>query len=337
MINNAMLGALVGDAAGATLEFIGQEITEEMALNAMKMPGGGPIRVGPGQITDDGELTLALWQALTNSRLNNYDALYKSMIREYAKWYESAPFDIGRTCSFAFEAAYEAVTDSNNNLTAEYVDNIHDIVNRFNEISEANGALMRSTAIVTYVINYESDIIEDMLHISDMDCSLSHPNQVCKDANKIYLFAIANILMGKSPKEVLELTTNFVNNPVYNISDKVKYWFFEESLDITELNCKKMIGHLRWGFVMAIYFLRHPEIDFEEAIKITLMKGGDTDTNAAIVGGMVGSYHSIPEYMLKPILDFDCSYENKRDLYIEYRKQGHIRPKKYGVKYVLKH
>jgi ADP-ribosylglycohydrolase len=53
---NSMLGALVGDAAGATLEFCHREITEEMALKAMTMPGGGNMRVGPGQITDDGEL-----------------------------------------------------------------------------------------------------------------------------------------------------------------------------------------------------------------------------------------------------------------------------------------
>lgn len=335
MIYNAMLGALVGDAAGATLEFIGREITEEMALDAMKMPGGGPIRVGPGQITDDGELTLALWQALTNSRLNNYDTLYKSMIREYAKWYESAPFDIGRTCSFAFEAAYEIVTDAkdntNNILTNNHISHINDIVNRFNETSEANGALMRSTAIASYVINYESDIINDMIRISDMDCSLSHPSQVCKEVNKIYLFSICNLLMGKSPQETLKLTEEFISNPESNISSyKVKQWFFEESLDISELNCKKMIGHVRWGFVMAIYFLRNPHITFEDAIKITLMKGGDTDTNAAIVGGMVGSYHNIPDYMLKPVLEFDCTKGNN------YGRNGHNRPETYGVKYILK-
>jgi phosphoglycerate kinase len=57
---NSMLGALVGEAAGATLEFCGCKITEEMALNAMKMPGGGRIRVGPGQITDDGRIVASL-------------------------------------------------------------------------------------------------------------------------------------------------------------------------------------------------------------------------------------------------------------------------------------
>ncbi len=79
---------------------------------------------------------------------------------------------------------------------------------------------------------------------------------------------------------------------------------------------------------MAIYFLRHPEIGYEEAIKITLIKGGDTDTNAAIVGGIVGSYQSIPEYMLRPVLDFDCTVEGLRH---------HKRPAEYSVKKVIGH
>jgi hypothetical protein len=48
---NALLGALVGDAAGATLEFLGaRPITEEMVAHAMKMPGGGRGHVGPGSL-----------------------------------------------------------------------------------------------------------------------------------------------------------------------------------------------------------------------------------------------------------------------------------------------
>jgi hypothetical protein len=54
------------------------------------------------------------------------------------------------------------------------------------------------------------------------------------------------------------------------------------------------------------------------------MKGGDTDTNAAIVGGMVGAYHNIPSYMLTHVLEFDCT-----------GNMGHQRPKAFGVKYVL--
>jgi hypothetical protein len=77
-----------------------------------------------------------------------------------------------------------------------------------------------------------------------------------------------------------------------------------------------------------MYFLRHPEISYEEAIKITLMKGGDTDTNAAIVGGLVGSYQSIPEYMIRPVLDFDCTADGFKH---------HKRPAEYSVKNVIGH
>ena len=110
-------------------------------------------------------------------------------------------------------------------------------------------------------------------------------------------------------------------------SEKVRRWYFEESLDISKMVCTVQAGHVRWGFVLAFYFLRHPEISYEEAIKITLLKGGDTDTNAAIVGGLVGAYHNIPEYMLQPVLDFDCTTVSKKH---------HTRPIKYSVQNVLK-
>ena len=50
-----MAGGLVGDAAGAVLEFCDGTITEADAKRAMTMPGGGVLQVGSGQVTDDGE------------------------------------------------------------------------------------------------------------------------------------------------------------------------------------------------------------------------------------------------------------------------------------------
>lgn len=53
---------------------------------------------------------------------------------------------------------------------------------------------------------------------------------------------------------------------------KLKKWYFEESLDISSMNAKEQCGWVRWGFVLAFYFLRNPQISYEEAIKITLMR-----------------------------------------------------------------
>lgn len=314
MYMNSMLGALVGDAAGATLEFSGCKITEDMALNAMKMPGGGRIGVGPGQITDDGELILTLWQAL-----NSDEPL--SLTKGYNDWYESCPFDMGRTCSLAFETFYDYFKGRN----VFSIEGCKVIISKLNELSEANGALMRATAIATWVVKTYDMNTSMGINWAREDALLSHPSIVCQEVNMIYVCAIIYLLRGKTPQETLELTNEFVSRQI--TSDKVKTWYFKESLDISDLDSTKQIGHVRWGFVMAMYFLRNPQIGFEEAIKITLMKGGDTDTNAAIVGGLVGAYKEIPEYMIRPVLEFDCTADGRH----------HKRPAEYSVRKVIGH
>jgi len=59
-----VLGAFVGDAAGATLEFLDHySIKKDSVEKAMRLEGGGLLRVGPGQITDDSEMALCLLTA----------------------------------------------------------------------------------------------------------------------------------------------------------------------------------------------------------------------------------------------------------------------------------
>jgi ADP-ribosylglycohydrolase len=312
-----MLGALVGDAAGATLEFCDRQITEEMALEAMKMPGGGLLRVGPGQITDDGELTLTLWKSLNSFDTSEVIPIL-TIMKGYAKWYESCPFDIGRTCSLAFETYLDFFENQIQTLS-----NCKLIVYNLNYMSEANGALMRASAIATWVSMNPTITIDMAVECAKEDARLSHPSIVCQEINAIYVFAIVHLLRGKTPEEVITHLNTFVKDKITN--PKVRHWYFVESLDITKLDATKQIGHVRWGFVIAMYFLRNSDIGFEDAIKDTLVKGGDTDTNAAIVGGLVGTYHKIPDYMLKPVLDFDCTVSGK------YPK----RPAEYIVKNVI--
>lgn len=49
---------------GTSLEFANKVINTESVKEAMEMPGGKPHDLAPGQITDDGELTLCLLQGL---------------------------------------------------------------------------------------------------------------------------------------------------------------------------------------------------------------------------------------------------------------------------------
>lgn len=86
-----LIGACVGDAAGATLEFLGRRPAPAEVDKAMQMLGGGAWGVAPGQVTDDGELTLSLARALSTG--SNFDI--EGIAQEYAGWVFSNPFDMG--------------------------------------------------------------------------------------------------------------------------------------------------------------------------------------------------------------------------------------------------
>ncbi len=323
---NALLGACVGDAAGAVLEFCGGPITDEMARHAMTMPGGGKLRVGRGQITDDGELALTLWRSLEGrgerageekAEAEDMETLLDRVRMGYANWYESIPFDMGRTCSLAFEAYYDW---KNGDLSKE---ECHPLVMEWNSLSEANGALMRATGIAAFVASHPEYDVAFGVRLAKEDALLSHPSVVCQEANQVYVFALLLLLQGVVPQEVLRRVDTFVAESV--TSEKVRQWY-QESVEIAEMDCTRNIGHLRWGFTLAFYFLRHPAIPYEEAIRMTLRKGGDTDTNAAIVGGMVACWQPIPREMVEPVRTFDGTKESRA---------SRIRPKEYHVKDVF--
>jgi len=81
-------------------------------------------------------------------------------------------------------------------------------------------------------------------------------------------------------------------------------WFDE--IDKGQLpNAEIKMGWLKIAFNYSFYYLKHAdnfrdEKDFfTTKIKQILLEGGDTDTNAAIVGGMIGGlvgFKNIPPY-----------------------------------------
>ena len=89
-----IIGAFVGDAAGAVLEFR-RKISEEDVQKALTFPGGGNLDVSPGQITDDSEMAISLLRGILHSKEKELDPLL--IAKEYLNWYKSGPFDIGAT------------------------------------------------------------------------------------------------------------------------------------------------------------------------------------------------------------------------------------------------
>ncbi|KAH7491942.1 hypothetical protein PRIC1_002587 [Phytophthora ramorum] len=291
----AFLGLLCGDAAGATLEFSPGIITESDVSRAMTMPGGGVFRVGKGQITDDSELALSLARGLLGHHPDEGFPL-ESVARQYAAWCDSKPFDIGNTCATAFGIAPDA--DGN------YAVAMTQAAATSCSASEANGSLMRIAPLAIWSVGGSESTIAALART---EATLSHPNQVCQDCNAVYCLMLEHLLRYPGDFQgAVNRGERFINSSVDSI---VRTWFLEESLDVANLVCTRKVGHVRWAFVLATHFLRKNE-GYERAIQQTLLKGGDTDTNAAIVGGLIGALHgvgSIPSRMREAVLAFDAT------------------------------
>ncbi len=105
----------------------------------------------------------------------------------------------------------------------------------------------------------------------------------------------------------------------------VRQWWLDDSRDwaraAQELDCgvdDSTIGWLRWALTLSAAFLRRccdddagqqPQVTYEEVVCAVLERGGDTDTNAAIVGAVVGALlgarAGVPEFAKGPVLAFD--------------------------------
>ncbi len=90
----AFLGFAVGDALGATVEFMTPaEIAARYGVHR-RIVGGGWLKLAPGQVTDDTEMALALGRSLV--RWGGLDI--RDVCQEFAGWLKGGPVDVGNTC-----------------------------------------------------------------------------------------------------------------------------------------------------------------------------------------------------------------------------------------------
>lgn len=89
----AMLGAALGDALGATVEFLTPcEIRARYGV-LRDIKGGGWLGLAPGQVTDDTQMMLCVARSIAQSGWSLED-----MATKFVAWMKSKPIDIGNTC-----------------------------------------------------------------------------------------------------------------------------------------------------------------------------------------------------------------------------------------------
>ena len=89
----SLLGLAIGDALGATVEFMtASEIRAQHGVHR-KLTGGGWLRLKPGEVTDDTQMSLCIARSIVAGGFSTQD-----MAQRFVGWYLSRPPDIGNTC-----------------------------------------------------------------------------------------------------------------------------------------------------------------------------------------------------------------------------------------------
>jgi ADP-ribosylglycohydrolase/fructose-1,6-bisphosphatase/inositol monophosphatase family enzyme len=276
----ALLGQLCGDALGSLVEFQSEEeIAEDYPDGVHELVDGGTWNLLAGQPTDDSELALALARSLVRQgRFEPADAA-----RAYVAWYQSHPFDIGHTTRAALGPAAAALAAGQDPAAAARA--------AAQPGSKANGSLMRVSPLGIFGHRLAP---AELVALAREDARLTHPHVVCGDAGAVFTATLARAVAGGGTPAAL--------------ADWALAFAREQRLHAEVIEALVGAEHRRPDFVTAqglvtvalqnaFYQLRHAPP--EAALVDTVRRGGDTDTNAAIAGALLGAVHGVEALPLR--------------------------------------
>jgi ADP-ribosylglycohydrolase len=207
----------------------------------------------------------------------------------YLHWYDSGPFDIGGTTSAALRGAQRGETPQERLSGAKQ---------NANTASQANGSLMRASPLGIFGAGNPAVAAR----WARADSRVTHPHQVCQDACAVFVAAIATaIAEGSSPQECYCAALNEAQRS--NVAAAIVETL-AAAAERPPADYQRNQGWVLIALQNAFYRLLHAA-SLEEGVTQTVMCGGDTDTNAAIAGALLGAVHgrdAIPPQWLRSIL-----------------------------------
>ncbi|MBC7908466.1 MAG: ADP-ribosyl-[dinitrogen reductase] hydrolase [Rhodospirillaceae bacterium] len=249
----AFLGFAVGDALGATVEFLTRREIETKYGVHRKMIGGGWLHLAPGQITDDTEMALALGRSLV--RQGTFDA--KDVCEEFAAWLKSGPVDIGNTCRRGIRRYM-----IHGSVEGAYCDG-----------DGGNGAAMRLLPLAIATL-YRPDLFEAW---TLAQCHITHHHPLSDDASLAFGRMVQGLLLGNGVKGAREVAKTLV--------DKHRIFRFEPFRGQSSAYIVDTVQT-----VFNFYFVTD---SFKTCVIETVNQGGDADTTGALAGMLAGATYGI--------------------------------------------
>jgi ADP-ribosyl-[dinitrogen reductase] hydrolase len=266
----AYLGLAVGDALGAPVEFLtAREIAHRGTHR--EMTGGGWLKLKPGQITDDTEMSLCLGRAWLEA--GGWDAHIAA--EHFAGWLRHHPIDVGNTCRRGIR---RYMTDGTVQAAP-------------NDADGGNGAAMRLIPIA--LATYGDDAALERIAIEQAHITHHHP---LSDAATLTLGRMVHALLaGHGVKACRKLADALVET-----HPKFKFTPYPG----------RASGYIVDTMQTVLYHFFYTD-NFEDCVVETVNRGEDADTTGAIVGMLAGALYGVDAIPIRWLERLDVSIKTE--------------------------
>ena len=264
----AYLGLAIGDALGATVEFMTpREIAAQYGTHDT-LRGGGWLHLKPGQVTDDTTMSLALGNAILAQ--GKVDAL--TAAQAFDEWMRAKPVDIGNTVRRNLLQFRKT-----GNPEAPYSD--HDA---------GNGAAMRVLPVALATFGQTEEAVRTACRAQ---AHVTHHCALSDAACECLVFMVQDALRGADKNDLLHKHAH----PLAAQYPEFKFRAVRQS--------RNPSGYVA-DTLQAVFQSFFDTDDFRDCLIDVVNRGGDADTTGAIAGMLAGAIHgleAIPPPWLKKL------------------------------------
>lgn len=267
--HSRLLGAIIGDIAGSIYEQAKHNVYsyEEAVL----FPKGSKTR-----LTDDTVLTIAVARYLLEHDTLTLKGLTE-MVHQYAKEHPLTIFMYGKPWGSMYGKGFQKWID-----------------NPVPYQGETNGCAMRCTAV-----GWLCDSEEQVMEVAKFTADISHNSEAGEKATQAVSLCVFMARNGKSKEEIREAVRKRfgkdyqLDKSCDELREETRKYVKEK--DHISALCTDSVPNAITAFLESK--------DYEDAIRLAISLGGDSDTIACICGGIAAAYYGeIPEWLVEHAL-----------------------------------
>lgn len=274
---SAVFGFIIGDALGVPYEFTKR--VQMIRQPATDMIGNGTYDQPAGTWSDDTSMLLCVIENTINK--GSVEDLASLFVRWYKEGYLTSSgelFDIGNTTQSALEQVIKGIPAQLAGLEDEF--------------SGGNGSLMRCLPYA-----FTKDIEKDW-RMMQLENNITHRHWLCHWCCVFYVKALRTIIDGGSKLEAIASAGAFLSVTLANevseaesvkVLNALDRLLQKDFADILEEDIQST-GFVLHTLEAACWCFLNTD-NYKDAVLEAVNLGGDTDTIAAITGGLAGAYY----------------------------------------------